>query len=333
MNLESFDYREPETLAEAISGLEGSGPDPRIKAGGTALIPLMKMGLVRPSEIINVARIPELHFIDFDESEGIRIGAATSLHSVRTSPVVREHYPGLVEAVEAVSALSLHHQSTIGGNVCQDTRCIYYNQSDGWRERRPACFKAGGDLCHAVPGASRCSAAYRGDLAPALIALDASVSITGDAGDREFPLAALFSGRGGKPNVLGAAEIVTHFSIPCRKEGTVCVYEKARIRNSLDYPMAGAAVSVRISPDGTCLVARAVLTALASGPIVVSSDELDIAGDVPDPVKCMRASELAAGKTHPVDNTESSAGHRRKLAAQLVYRGLIRALESRGGEV
>ena len=159
-----------------------------------------------------------------------------------------------------------------------------------------------------------------------LIALEATVSVMGHGGRRELPVAELFTGRGDRPNSLRSDEIVTHLGIPYPSKGTVCVYEKARIRNSLDYPIAGAAVSVRCSPDGTCLDAVAVLTALGSGPIVVGAEELDLAGDVPDPVRCLRASEMAARKVHPVDNMESTAAYRRKLAARLVYRGLTRAL-------
>ena len=325
MRLNTFEYVEPGTLDEAISLLDRYDKRVKIKAGGTSLIPSMKQELVVPEYLVNISSLADLSYIEFDPENGLRIGAAASLHEILSSHVVGERYSGLAEAVRSVSSASMHYRSTLGGNICQDTRCSFYNQSSGWRSLRPKCLKAGGEKCLAVPGNKRCSAVYRGDIAPVLMCMDAYVKLAGVEGERSIPLTELFTGNGVLPNRIKSKEILAEVRIPPPVAGTVCVYEKARIRASLDYPIAGAGILVVTDENGTCSHASIVITALGCGPMV-PRDAVDVlVGAVPDKEHCLQAAEMAEKAVRPVDNTESTPEHRRKMARELVYRGLARA--------
>ena len=334
MRLNTFEYVEPRTVDEIISVLERYDGRVTIMAGGTSLIPSMKLGSAVPDCLLNISSVPDLAYIEFDHESGLRIGAATSLHKLLSTPVVTEKYPGLAEAVGSVSAASMHYRSTLGGNICQDTRCSYYNQSRGWRSLRPKCLKAGGDQCLAVPGNKRCSAVYRGDIAPALICMDASVKLAGKDGERFIPLVEFFTGNGILPNRINNKVFLAEVRIPAPDTGTVCVYEKARIRASLDYPIAGAGILVVTDENGTCSRASIVITAMGCGPIMPSDAVDELVGTVPDKEHCLQAARMVEKTVWPVDNTESTPEHRRKMAGELVYRGLARAfaLHEGGGK-
>lgn len=325
MQLNKFEYIEPLSLDGAASALDKCGSQGKIKAGGTSLIPAMKLGLIEPKYVVNISSIPHMDIIEFTKENGLRIGALASLYGIRTTPFIKERYPGLAEAVGSVSTLSMHFQSTIGGNICQDTRCKFYNQSRYWRSQHPKCYKTGGDQCLAVPSADRCSAVYRGDLAPALISMGASVILKSNEGKREISLAEFFTGSGKKANCLRSEEILTEIRVPTPEPGTLCVYEKARIRTSLDYPIAGAGILVQKDSDVICTHARIVLTALGPGPVIVATAEAELLGKIPNEKVCHRAAEAVKGEMHPVANIESTPVYRRDMARALVYRGLTRA--------
>ena len=325
MRLNTFEYIEPRTLDEIKSVLERYDGRVTIKAGGTSLIPSMKLGLAVPNHLLNLSSVPDLAHIEFDRESGLSIGAATSLHQLLSSAVVMEKYPGLAEAAGSVSAASMHYRSTLGGNICQDTRCSFYDQSKAWRSLRPKCLKAGGEQCLAVPGNTRCSAVYRGDIAPVLVCMDASVKLAGIEGERSVPLIDLFTGNGILPNRIKNKEILAEVRIPAPEAGTVCVYEKARIRASLDYPIAGAGILVNTAGNRICTHARIVLTALGCGPIIAEDASNELTGAVPDKELCQRVAKMAELAVRPVDNTESTPEYRREMARELVFRGLARA--------
>ena len=332
MHLPHFEFIQPRTLDDAISALSNYEDEIAIKAGGTALIPAMRSGLLSPDRVLNLSHISILDKIELQTDDQISIGATASLFRIRHSPVINENLPALVEAVEFTSSPSLHHSSTIGGNICQDCRCIYYNQSRTWRELRKKCFKAGGKTCHAVPGAGMCSAVYRGDLAPVLISMNASVILASVKGTREIPLSEFFTGNGIRPNVLGLMEILTEIRIPIPGSNTKCAVEKARIRSSVDYPIAAGAVSLAIDPDGVCTDCKIVLGALGSGPAGSSDAEKILIGSIPDEEILKRAANEAMKKTRPVGNTESTPEHRMELAGYIVLRCLQKALGIEGGD-
>ena len=329
MHLGKFEYLEPRSIEEALVALKDYGKEATIKAGGTALIPDMRLGVKIPRYLINISSLRELDHIEI-YGVGISIGALTNLYKIRTSPIIRENYPGLVEAVESVSALSMHHQSTMGGNLCQDTRCRFLNQSTTWRAQNPRCYKAGGSECLAMSGAGRCSAAYRGDIAPVLISMKASVTLKCTSGERKIPISEFFTGNGKRPNILEPDELMTEVHIPIPRPRTAVVYEKERIRTSLDYPIAGVGAMIERETSGTCSNAVIVLTALGPGPVSVPGACNELVGKVPDRNICALACEKAEGAVRPLPNMESTPDHRRELTRSLVYRALLRAFDLKG---
>jgi 4-hydroxybenzoyl-CoA reductase subunit beta len=319
MKLKPFTALEPRTVDEARSFLRKHKDNAVIKAGGTALVPEMKMGLVAPEYVVLLNCLEGMDGI-IEKKDGLHIGAMASLHDIRTSPLVKKEWAPLAEAVEQVSAPGLHYQSTLGGNICQNTRCKYYNQSEFWRKVKGMCYKRGGDRCHVGPGIKRCQSIYQGDLAPLLICLDAKAVVASPRKEEKLPLSGLFTGRGEKPLRLASNQMITEFVVPPikrRKAG----YEKLRERGSLDYPELGIAAMLDMKGK-TVSESRFVLTAMGSGPVVVS-----------DPF--LRARKLdqafiddAAGKVisslKPVSNLRSSPTYRKKMAGVLVKRLLGR---------
>ncbi len=332
MHLPHFEITNARTLDDALSVLSDHEDRIMIKAGGTALIPAMKLGLANPDRVLNISTISGLDQINRHEEGIISIGANTSLFQIRHSPIIKENFPALVEAVESVSSPPLHHSSTIGGNICQDCRCIYYNQSRTWRALRPKCFKAGGRLCHAVPDAGRCSAVYKGDLAPILISLNASVVLASGKGTRKIPLSEFFTGNGIRPNILGLTEILTEILIPKPKSRSRSAVEKVRIRSSLDYAIATGGVTVCTDSEGKCTDCKIVLGALGPGPIEATEAEKIIIGTIPDKEICRRVAKEVINKIHPVANTESTPEHRMKLAEFIILRCLSKVHAIDGGD-
>jgi 4-hydroxybenzoyl-CoA reductase subunit beta len=225
-----------------------------------------------------------------------------------------------------VAIPSIRHGATIGGNLCLDTRCLYYNQSEFWRSGLKACFKRGGDICHAVEKGKRCQAVYQGDLGPILIALGAEVKIVSAKGEKIISLAQFFTGRGEKPNVLKSDEILAEIRIPPSDPGAAGAYEKLRVREGMDFPMAGAAVMLKKNQSGTIEQAKVVLGAVGSSPIEVPKTAGLLEGQKPTEDLLQSVSQEAVDRAHPVGNLAINASYRKKMVGLLVKRALRRAL-------
>ncbi|MCJ7685946.1 MAG: FAD binding domain-containing protein, partial [Desulfobacteraceae bacterium] len=212
MRLPKFRYIEPESIRE-VSAFLIDEPGAKILAGGTDILPNMKHRVELPSVVVNIKKIPELDFIRKDNGE-MWIGPLTSLKKIYQNESVKEKLPALASAASSVG--SYHHQNmgTIGGNICQQNRCKYFNQSQWWRSARPLCVKAGGEICHVVNKEEICYSCYSGDVAPALLALNARIVIESIEGSREIPLETLFSGDGKTPLNFQRGEILTAIIIP-----------------------------------------------------------------------------------------------------------------------
>src|SRR5437868_12128412 len=192
IRLPEFDYVAPRTVDDAVRNLADRGPDAMLVAGGTDLFPNMKRGQFEPKTLIGLRGIRELAGVSDDGRTGMTIGAATTLSAVAAHPEVARRYPALATAAGLVSSPQLRNAGTLGGNVCVDTRCNYYNQSYEWRKAIGFCMKKDGDICLVAPGSSRCWAVSSSDTAPALWSLGASVRLAGPSGERTVPVAALF---------------------------------------------------------------------------------------------------------------------------------------------
>src|SRR5688572_7377513 len=191
LRLHAYEFARPQTLEQALRLARDGGPGFMFIAGGTDLVPNMKHRLFTPHRLIALKHLPELHGISIADGE-LHIGAAETLTTISRDPLVREHFPALARAAGLVAGPQLRNMGTIGGNVCLDTRCTYYNQSSFWREALGFCLKKDGDKCHVTQVGKKCVAAHSADTPPVLITLGASIDLASSAGTRTIQVADLF---------------------------------------------------------------------------------------------------------------------------------------------
>ena len=331
MRLPKLDYTAPTAIADVCSLLEQHGEEARVLSGGTDLLPACKLRNIMPGLLISLGGIQELKGIRFQEGEGLKIGAMTSLHDVRHDPFIVDHFPALVQAAAAVGTVQLQHMGTLGGNLCLNTRCIFYNQSDSWRKSREVCFKMGGDVCHVVPKGKKCYAVFSGDTAPALIALDAQVKLMNGSGERIMPAGELYTGDGMEPIALKHNEILSEIRLPPPADRQSSVYLKYRQREAIDFPLVGVAVRMDSDEDGVCTDCKIVLNAVGPAPIEIAGAGELIKGKAPTDKLINQAAERAVEGAHPVANTAGSTpSYRRKMAGILTRRALLAAASSLG---
>jgi 4-hydroxybenzoyl-CoA reductase subunit beta len=329
MRLPKFEHLQPESLEEALHLLCAHGEEAKVIAGGTDLLVSMKQRLLTPKYLLNLKGLSELDFIE-EGKEGLRIGALTKLASLIRSPLVRERFPVLAQAASYVSAPPLQNMGTLGGNLCLNTRCFFYNQSQFWRQARSLCFKTGGGVCHVVKGGDHCYSVYQGDLAPVLIALEARVKLAKKGGERVIPLLGLYTGKGERPIALETGEVLTEVEIPSPLASWRGDYQKLRYRGAMDFPLAGVAAVLNWN-GGSCARARVVLTAVASAPVVVEEASKLLEGQRPDGEVIARAAEAAYEVAHPVANVGSTPLYRRKMVRVMTKRAIANASVKREG--
>ncbi len=326
MKLPGFDLVQPQSLQEACSILGKHDRKAAMLAGGTALIVSLRYRLSKPSIVVDLKGLTALNYVNRNESGGLAIGSMVTLETLEKSPsALNEHAP-LAEAAQLVAIPPIRQEATIGGNLCLDTRCIYYNQSEFWRSGLKACFKLGGNICNAVEKGRHCQAVYQGDLGTVLLALGAEVKIASTKGERIIPLAEFFTGRGEKPNVLKPDEILVEVRISPPGQGAAGTYEKLRVREGMEFPIAGVAVRVKKNRGGAIEQAKVVLGAVGSSPIEVPKAVGLLEGQKPTDDLLQRVSREAMDRAHPVGNLAMNASYRKKMVGVLVKRALRRAL-------
>ncbi|MHB8110662.1 MAG: FAD binding domain-containing protein [Syntrophorhabdaceae bacterium] len=311
MILPNFEYKKPKTVAEAIAFYKGQKGNARYLAGGTDLVPLMKQRLSAPKAVIDLKDIDELKTI-VRKDKWLEIGANVTLFDLKKDPLIKENLPALYESLDATSCETLQMRGTIGGNILQDTRCLEHNQSLEWRTARGFCLRSGGKECNVVKGAKICFANYCSDNAPSLITLQAQVRLEGPDGDRTVNLADFFTGDALKPFSLEAGEILTAIRIPFKK--TKGAYEKLRVRESMDYPLVGVAISA----NGTS--ARICVGAVGVAPKIYEVKNVAIEA------AAREVGEKAMADAHPVANSLVSPAYRKKMVGVLVKRAIKRAI-------
>ena len=321
MSLASFSLSRPRTLEESLALLQRYGADAQMVAGGTDLLPSMKQGLFSPRVLIDLKGLRELDFIRFDPERGLEIGALTTISALAGSSVVAQQFPVLHEAAKTVASPLLRNMATLGGNLCLDTRCLYYNQSGFWRGSLGGCIKKDGTVCHVAPGSDTCWAAFSGDTAPALLALDATVELTGLRGQREISLAELYVNDGLIRLRKATDEIVTKVRVPAANAGWSGAYRKLRIRQSIDYPLAGVAVAMRKHADGSCEQARIGLTAVNPAPRLIAAAER-LAGQNYSSVLVEEVAREAIRVGKPLKTSASTMEYRRQMIQIFVRRAL-----------
>lgn len=324
MRLPKFEYVEAKTIQEACRALKESGEKARLMGGGTDLLVSMKQKITTPAVVIGLKKIPEMDTILYDSEKGLRIGALATLYEIERSPQVQRNCPILIQAAGQVASPALRRMGTIGGNLCLDSRCIYYNQSHFWRKSLPICLKQGGESCHVVRGGNRCHAVYSGDLAPALIALEAKIRLLDGNQERVVPVEDLFSGDGKSPLTIGPHQILSEVIIPPAHQGDG-KFLKYRLRESIDFPLVNLAVFVKKAKNGECESGRIVVGGIDSAPLRMKQAEEILKGGRLEEDLINRVTEAVQKQVHPVDNTGGSPALRRRMVPVLVRKALRQA--------
>jgi 4-hydroxybenzoyl-CoA reductase subunit beta len=282
----------------------------------------MKRRQFEPKTLVGLRAIGALRGVRGSAREGMRIGACTTLTAVATHPELTKGHAGLATAAGLVSSPQLRNMGTLGGNVCVDTRCNYYNQSYEWRKAIGFCMKRDGDICLVAPGSSRCWAVSSSDTAPVLWSLGAQIRLVGPAGERTVPIAALYRDDGIQYLSKRADEILTEIVLP-PAEGWRSAYLKLRRRGAFDFPILGVAAAVRLEGD-VVREARIVLGAVASLPREAPKAAAALVGHRLTGEVIEAAAEAAAGPARPLDNTDLTHPYRKKVTRVYVARALAR---------
>ena len=317
--LPQFTLLRPTSLAEAAR--LAAEPQARLIAGGTGLIPNLRLGLGAPRTLVSLEALEELRRIEISE-RGYRIGAAVSLQALSDN---KRLPAALREAARSVAAPAHRSAATLGGNLCLDTRCVYYNQSEQWRRANGYCLKYGGDTCRVAPQGKKCRAAYSGDLAPALLVLDANIEIAGAL----RPLQRLYQDDGAKHLALQPGEIVAAVHLPPTKGRSG--YAKLRSRGSIDFPLAGVAMMISLS-NNIIRELRVALTGTNSRPVLIEGTEALVGAEAGEATAAALA-KLVQKQAGPMRTTLTAADYRRQGAMVLARRLLARLTqrETQGG--
>lgn len=268
--LPDFRYHRPGTLEEALRLKTGSA-GARFVAGGTDLLINLRRGLSEPTDLIDLTAVTDFAAIRRD-GDTTWLGAGATLASLASHPEILKLYPALAEAALAVAGPTHRAAATLGGNLCQDTRCIFYNQSDWWRQGNGWCLKYQGDKCHVVVKSDRCYATYHGDVAPVLMVLDAEALVLGPGGLRRVKMTEFYRESGADHLTLGAGEVLAAVALPAQG-GRRAAYGKVRIRDAVDFPLAGVAAALR--REGAVIGdLRLAITGTNSAPLPIPTDGL-----------------------------------------------------------
>jgi len=316
LRLPPFEYLAPKNLDDAVKWLAEYGNAAMLVAGGTDLFPNMKRRQYEPQYLIGLSGLRELRGIT-NENGNLVIGAGTTLTQISQSP----HLDALATAAGLVASPHLRKVGTLGGNLCLDTRCNYYNQTHFWRQAIGFCLKKDGDTCRVAPGGKRCWAISSTDCAPVVIALDAQVRLVGPRGTREIPAAALYRDDGMNYLTKAHDEILTAIVLPPR-DGVRSTYLKLRRRGAIDFPILGVAAALRLAPNGLIEHARLVLGAIASQPIIVTAAEKILIGQKLTPDVIDAVAEAAHTLAKPMDNADAAYAWRKKMVRVYVARAL-----------
>lgn len=316
MRLPLFEFRAPRTLQEAARILDAEGPSAMPLAGGTDLLPNMKRRQQVPRTLMSLRHIEDLTRIQLHDSAS-QLGACLTLSDIATDPRLRNGFTALAQAASQVATPPIRNMATLGGNLCLDTRCNYYDQSYEWRKSINFCLKKDGTTCWVAPGSAKCLAVSSTDTAPALIALGARVRLVSHSEEREVPLADLYNNDGinyirRRPNEILAEVLLDSL------HGWKSTYWKLRRRGSFDFPVLSVAAAARLSTNGVVEDARIVVGSTASRPLVASDAAKSLVGRPLNQEAIAEAATLAARIAKPLDNTDFDMSWRKKVTAEFV---------------
>lgn len=320
LRLPPFRYYAPRSLEEALRILSDHGPRARIVAGGTDLYPKMKRRQIEPAVLVSVRRIPELTRLAGTGREGVALGAGLTLARVLAQDELALAYPALARAFAMVAHPPIRSMGTVGGNLCVDTRCTYYDQTFFWREAIGFCLKKDGTICPVAPGGTRCWAVSSSDGAPVMIALGARLRLVGPRGERTIAAEAFYRDDGIWYLDKEPEEILVEVLLPPREDWR-STYWKLRRRGSIDFPVLGVAVALRME-SGWCREARIVLGALGSCPKRIREAEALLQGNRLEPDVIAAVAHVVARSVRPLNNTDFLHLYRKKMASVFTQRAL-----------
>jgi len=321
--MKAFVYYNPKDLADAAGALIQDGS--KLIAGGTDLLGEMKNRYVAPERVVNLKSVSGLDRIRSSGS-GLRIGALAKLTDIAGHPGIQKSHPGLAQAAESVGSPQLRNVGTLGGNLCQRPRCWYY------RGEEYPCIRKGGGTCFAVHGRNKyhcvinggpCFIVHPSDTAPMLMALGASVTIQGRAGQRELKLDDFFvlpEDDSMAENVLKPGEFITEIMVPALAAKAKSIYLKFKERGSRDFALASAGVVLEL--DGTtCRKASIVLGGVAPAPYRATAAEKALTGKPLNGQTVQAAAQAALAEAQPMTENEYKVG----LARTILKRAVLRA--------
>ena len=321
LRLPPYKYHRPPTTAIALALMGEHAGNAMYVSGGTDLVPNMKHGLFEPGHVIALKNIDALRGIR--EIDGyLRIGAAETLTSVSEHESVRTLFPALADAAAHVAGPQLRNAGTIGGNVCLDTRCTYYNQTEFWRRSLGYCLKKDGDVCHVTKVGKKCVAAHSADTPPVLMTLDATAVLEGLTGSREVPIRDFFIADGIHNTRRTHDEILTEIRIPLASATRRQAYAKLRQRKSIDFPLLTVAIAAEVDRDDIVRSIEGVVTALGSRPRSLAKWGDDVVGGRLDDAAIDDLAQRAHKQCHPLENIIVDPEWRRAMVPVYVKRAL-----------
>jgi 4-hydroxybenzoyl-CoA reductase subunit beta len=326
MRLPHFQYCAPETIQEAVERLADAPGTTMLVAGGTDLLPNMKRRQQCPATLIGLRRVAELKQVS--NGDGLTIGAGVTLSRLIDVPGLREQHRGLWQAASQIATPHLRNMGTVGGNLCLDTRCNYYDQNYEWRKAIHFCMKKDGDTCWVATSSPKCLAVSSTDLAPMLWALGATVTLISATGRRCVELRDLYRNDGIHYLARRPDELLADVRIPGGQWRSS--YWKLRRRGAFDFPVLSAAAAARLDRDGSVLEARLVLGAVSSCPVEARDAATALAGRPLTDSAIAAAADAAAQPARPMDNTDFTLHWRKRMVRELVTYALG---EIRGDDV
>lgn len=326
MRLPWFRYQAPRSIPEAARILAAEGPDAMLISGGTDLLPNMKRRQQTPRTLVSLRQVDEMKKVR--NGSGLALGSGLTLTQLVRLDMVRDQYRGLCQAASQVATVHLRNMGTLGGNLCLDTRCSYYNQNYEWRKAIDFCMKKDGEICWVATASKRCVATSSTDCAPALISLGAKVRLVSSAGEREVLLADLYRNDGIDYLTRRPDEILTEVMLP-DAQSWKSTYWKLRRRGAFDFPVLGVAAAAKLAPDGTVEEARIALGAVSSHPFLSRAGGFLAGKRLTDEV-IAEAGAMVASRAKPMDNADFDVYWRKHVVGEFVAYALR---EIRGDDV
>ena len=320
MLLPEHQFIKPRTLAEGLNVLRNSADEVRLLGGGTDVVFNMRCRLMTPATVLSLKDLPELQGISVLPDGTLRLGAATRLTDLIDAPAIRERYPALVKAFRAVASRHVRNMATLGGNLCLDTRCWFTNQTKEWRDAKGPCLKTGTTGCHAIQGSEVCVALNNADSPPALIALDASVTLASSRGERTLPLQDFYREDGIRHTVREVDEILTAVTIPPSADRFVFFKETARQGMDFSY----GAIAIRADGHGTTVNRlRIVLGSLTTAPRLLDAAAACLVEQGLTDTGVDAACATLRDALGPLTNLYSPAAYKRDLARSMLRKAVL----------